>query len=148
MMLKPEPEHLEWRVHSDINSVTAQQYWPHQHCFTQILNWCSWWVLGAFPRSLLLHSKHRWPWFIYMIFFFHFRSSCEAGGGSASGPLCYHRYLSCPHTPLSGDSDWNMDYYKEQLAVRNRISCFYIISLHTDKCTVILQLTAIFLIIN
>lgn len=53
-------------------------------------------------------------------FYFHFRPSGEAGGSSASGPLHYHRDLSCPHTSLAGDGDWNMDYYKVQLAVRNK----------------------------
>lgn len=51
-------------------------------------------------------------------FCLHVRSPCEAGGSSSSGPFFHSCNLSHPHTPLSGDSDWNMDYHKELLAVR------------------------------
>lgn len=53
-------------------------------------------------------------------FCLHARSPCEAGGSSSSGPFFHSRNLSHPHTPLSGDSDWNMDYLKELLAVRGK----------------------------
>lgn len=65
-------------------------------------------------------------------FFCHFRSTCEAGCSSSSRPVHHYRHLPHPHTPLPGDRDRNMDYYQEQLEVRNEHPCisdlFYFVS--------------------
>lgn len=55
---------------------------------------------------------------IILPFHLRSRSPCEAGGSSSSWPPFYSLHLPDPHTPLSSDSDWNMDYHKELLAVR------------------------------
>lgn len=67
--------------------------------------------------AILTWSAFYGRWLI-LPFHLPFRSPCEAGGSSSSWPPFYTRHLSDPHTPLSRDSDWNMDYHKELLAVR------------------------------